>query len=496
MKKRILSMLICLVLLCATTVPALVVAEIHIYHADGSVTTYEKTQRQNKKKKRKSTRSSRSNWVQTPYYPGAYPGTVYYNEPVYDPYGYTEIPYAYSQIPYAYPQVPYNAAQAQYEASIPYLYPSANAPANGGTAVAPNYGQPATQPNYGQPATQPNYGQPAAQPNYGQPATQPNYGQPATQPNYGQPATQPNYGQSATQPNYGQPVTQPAAQSGNGLQPASQPATQPATRPNNSQPVTQPAAQSGNGLQPASQPATQPAAQPAGGQQRTTATGVPRIGPQSDPAGGTDQGFISNNVYGAQPLDYTGNSFVYVKTNSGGPLNVRTRPNPDATVLGQLRNNDKVEILEYIVDGTWAAIMYKGMTSYVPSRYLVSEEVNRDAPVSPSQENATVPDLYPAGQAPSGNKPGVQSQGAPAGNAASGNSASQFARTDRYLVTTHPSRVGGWVELRWEPSTKGQVIRYCFEGETMEVIGQNDTWLQVMDPNGGYVGYLLRTEAY
>ena len=50
MKKRILSMLICLVLLCATTVPALVVAEIHIYHADGSVTTYEKTQRQNKKK--------------------------------------------------------------------------------------------------------------------------------------------------------------------------------------------------------------------------------------------------------------------------------------------------------------------------------------------------------------------------------------------------------------------------------------------------------------
>lgn len=55
--------------------------------------------------------------------------------------------------------------------------------------------------------------------------------------------------------------------------------------------------------------------------------------------------------------------------NVKSDLNVRSAPSSNSTKLGQLHNNDVVNVLSF--NGEWAVIEYNGQTGYISSKYIV-----------------------------------------------------------------------------------------------------------------------------
>ncbi len=151
---------------------------------------------------------------------------------------------------------------------------------------------------------------------------------------------------------------------------------------------------------------------------------------------------------------------AWVQT-SGGRLNVRAYPSKDADVLRKIDNGTQVSVTGY--SGEWTRIYVGGISGYVMSRYLTHRYAPQPQPPYPTPER-TATEQY----------------------------ATMTSISPR-TVTVHPSRVGGFVNLRWAPSTKEPVIRYCYEGYTLTAIAANAEWLQVMDPATYQVGFMMRS---
>lgn len=151
---------------------------------------------------------------------------------------------------------------------------------------------------------------------------------------------------------------------------------------------------------------------------------------------------------------------AWVQT-SGGRLNVRAYPSKDADVLRKIDNGTQVTVTGY--SGEWTRIHFGGTRGYVMSRYLRYGHAPAPAPTP-----------YPAPEKTATEQYGTMTWFSP--------------RT----VTVHPSRVGGFVNLRWAPSKKEPVIRYCYEGYTLTAIAGNSEWIQVMDPLTNQVGFMMR----
>lgn len=61
-----------------------------------------------------------------------------------------------------------------------------------------------------------------------------------------------------------------------------------------------------------------------------------------------------------------------------------------------------------------------------------------------------------------------------------------------YVVSSKPSRAGGFVNLRWVPSLDSAIIERMYKGEEMTVIAEGKKWLQVQC-NDGYVGFIVKS---
>ena len=48
----------------------------------------------------------------------------------------------------------------------------------------------------------------------------------------------------------------------------------------------------------------------------------------------------------------------------------------------------------------------------------------------------------------------------------------------------------GTVALRWQPTTNGTLILHLMNGKRVKVLAEGDGWLQVSDPESGYIGYM------
>ena len=156
-------------------------------------------------------------------------------------------------------------------------------------------------------------------------------------------------------------------------------------------------------------------------------------------------------------VDYASGT-AWVRTN-GGRLNLRAYPSMGADVLRRLENGVQVTVTGY--SGEWTQVLYGGTRGYVLSRYLSQRYTPAPTPVPYYEKTAT--EQY----------------------------ATMYSISPR-TVTVHPARVGGFVNLRWAPSTKEPVIRYCYEGYTLTAIAANAEWLQVMDPMTNQVGFMMR----
>ena len=170
---------------------------------------------------------------------------------------------------------------------------------------------------------------------------------------------------------------------------------------------------------------------------------------------------------------------MYVYTDNGKSLNVRSDPSTGNNIIGSLKYGDEVTVVELRSNG-WAQILWEQNAygefgaAYVQSRFLVNYK--------------------PAPQP-------VQPTAAPASDAAdyarilsSMNAEFRSARKVAipYTVVARPSRASGWVNLRWAPTTEAERIATCKQGKKLTVLAELKNWYQVQDPETGMIGFISR----
>ena len=170
---------------------------------------------------------------------------------------------------------------------------------------------------------------------------------------------------------------------------------------------------------------------------------------------------------------------MYVYTENGGTLNVRSSERIENNVIGTLPYGAQVTVRSSY--NGWSQILYPWINTvsggyrvdyaYVQSRYLISV---RPAPYPPTPAPAPAP--------------------VPSGSTIS--SLNVEFRTARkvvpFTVISRPSRATGWVNLRWAPSVEAERIATCPQGKELTVLAELSDWYQVQDPVTGMIGFISR----
>ena len=162
---------------------------------------------------------------------------------------------------------------------------------------------------------------------------------------------------------------------------------------------------------------------------------------------------------------------MYVYTDNGKTLNVRSDPATGNNVIGRLNYGAAVSVRMTMASG-WACIDYPsgmGGVAYVQSRFLVSSR--------------------PGSGSGSGSGSSVDTSQAIVAMNAEFRSA---RKVSPYTIIARPSRASGWVNLRWAPSMSTEVITTCRQGKELTVLAELNNWYQVEDPATGLIGFISR----
>ncbi|MBR2822603.1 MAG: SH3 domain-containing protein [Clostridia bacterium] len=169
---------------------------------------------------------------------------------------------------------------------------------------------------------------------------------------------------------------------------------------------------------------------------------------------------------------------MYVYTENGKSLNVRSEPRTGNNVLWTVPYGEQVTV-DYNLGNGWTALMAAGAyeTVYVQTRFLVYEKPK----AKPAQNNT-------------GSSSSTSGSTNPATNAATAKELNKIFRTYKrvnpYKITVRPVRASGWVNLRFAPSKETEVMATYKANDQVTVIAELDGWYQVEDPNTGMVGYM------
>ncbi len=172
---------------------------------------------------------------------------------------------------------------------------------------------------------------------------------------------------------------------------------------------------------------------------------------------------------------------MYVYTENGKRLNVRSAPSTNSQVLDKIDYGEAVHVLMTSASG-WATIEWingEGGVAYVQSRFLVTTK-----PAAKTSGNSN------------GTKNSTASNTGTTVDAAKvlANMNKEFAAgklvEEPFTVIARPSRASGWVNLRWAPSTEAARIATCPQGKELTVIAELKTWYQVQDPETGMIGFI------
>ncbi len=168
-----------------------------------------------------------------------------------------------------------------------------------------------------------------------------------------------------------------------------------------------------------------------------------------------------------------GFTYAYVYTTNRGPLKVRRDRSTknDSNVITKLDYGTEVTVLGTYDNGTWTEISVRKegglVNGYVMSRYLS---------FTPPSKSTTKPVASPTPL------PSVATL-----------AFDTFKQVTPYAVYANPSRVSGWVNLRWAPSTAVEVVERCPLYYQLVVISENKSWAQAYDPATGVVGFISRS---
>ena len=161
---------------------------------------------------------------------------------------------------------------------------------------------------------------------------------------------------------------------------------------------------------------------------------------------------------------------AYVHTSNGKGLNLRSGPGTNQKVIASIPYGARVQYYEHL-EKTWVKVSYNHKKGFVMSRYLTYDKP------APKPKPSTKPAAKPAGS-PRENTLKDVFKG--------------FAFVS-YTAQVRPSSPGGFVHMRWAPSKATDPIRDYHQSDVLHVISQNNDWAQVVDPDTGITGFMMRS---
>ncbi len=176
-------------------------------------------------------------------------------------------------------------------------------------------------------------------------------------------------------------------------------------------------------------------------------------------------------------LAVAADKIMYVYTDDGKSLNVRSSPSTGDNKIGSLKYGERVDVIS--ISNGWANIWWtqneygEFRTAYVQSRFLVNYQPG-PKPVQPTPAPTSSPSTDYAKAFLAMNR--------------EFESAKKVAYP--YTVVARPSRASGWVNLRWAPTTEAERIATCPQGKELTVIAELKNWYQVEDPATGMIGFI------
>ncbi|MBR5960130.1 MAG: SH3 domain-containing protein [Clostridia bacterium] len=176
---------------------------------------------------------------------------------------------------------------------------------------------------------------------------------------------------------------------------------------------------------------------------------------------------------------------MYVYTDNGQGLNVRSTPYVGNNIIGLAPYGSKLSVIRFLDNG-WACIKWQKIgEAYVQSRFLQWFEPAPLVPVTPTPIPTAVPTVAPT------SAPYVL----PAYTDTMAELNKEF-RTARlitpFVVQVRPSRASGWVNMRWAPSKDAEVLATYRSGAQLTVIAETQNWYQVADPNTEATGFMMK----
>ena len=175
---------------------------------------------------------------------------------------------------------------------------------------------------------------------------------------------------------------------------------------------------------------------------------------------------------------YEDPGYYYVYTANGKGLNVRKTPGGE--IVGSLKYGSRVHV-DSFTDENWALILYKydnppygvdEWAAWVNRRFLVKKK-----PESLAERKAK--------------KEAEAAATATEDMLTEINREFQSAKkVTPYKITVKPTRVSGWVNMRWAPSKSSEILNTYKANDALLVIYETANWLQVEDPETGDVGFV------
>ena len=163
---------------------------------------------------------------------------------------------------------------------------------------------------------------------------------------------------------------------------------------------------------------------------------------------------------------------VYSACPNGKPLNIRSGPGKEYSVIGKVPYGDAIYALGNV--GGWL-------------------QLNDNGYVQASLTTTNYPGAYDPSKYQKKNSGSSTSSGSSSGSSSSGVYAlyKKAKTVTPYLITLKSARSSGSANVRWAPSKQAPLMKAYAPGKEMRVIAElGSDWFQVEDPMTGEVGYV------
>lgn len=160
-----------------------------------------------------------------------------------------------------------------------------------------------------------------------------------------------------------------------------------------------------------------------------------------------------------------GTSVMYVKTENGGSVNVRSAPCVGDNIIGTVNYGDSVLTdWSYAGNDGWTKVVWGSMgDGYIMSRYLVDSKPGPSKREQEKEREQLKKELE-----------------------------SEKDVEEPFSIVVRPGRVTGWVNFRTGPSTSSDRIGSFPDGKKLTVQGETINWYHARDPETGKVGYIYK----